>query len=108
MEAEVKILTDENFEQEVLKSEIPVLVDFYAEWCGPCKAMAPTIDYLAKTYNDRLKVGKLNIEESVSTSAKYGIRAVPTLLIFKDGKVQEMVVGVQSRDKIIKTVEKYI
>ncbi|MCP2604992.1 thioredoxin [Candidatus Aminicenantes bacterium AH-873-B07] len=108
MVSEVKTFTDENFENEVLKAEIPVLVDFYAEWCGPCKAMAPIIEYIAKSYNEKLKVGKLNIEENVSTTGKYGIRAVPTILIFKEGKVQEMLVGLQSREKIIEIVEKYL
>jgi len=108
MESEVKIFTDENFEKEVLEADVPVLVDFYAEWCGPCKAMAPVIDYIAKNYNEKLKVGKLNIEENLRTPSKYGIRAVPTILIFKEGKVQEMLVGLQSKEKIIEIVEKYL
>jgi len=108
MGSEVKIFTDENFEKEVLEADVPVLVDFYAEWCGPCKAMAPIIDYIAKNYNEKLKVGKLNIEENLRTPPKYGIRAVPTLLIFKEGKVQEMLVGLQSKEKIIEIVEKYL
>ncbi|MCP2520435.1 thioredoxin [SCandidatus Aminicenantes bacterium Aminicenantia_JdfR_composite] len=108
MGTEVKIFTDNNFEKEVLESDLPVLVDFYAEWCGPCKALAPTIDYIAKNYNEKLKVGKINIDENIKTPSKYGIRAVPTILIFKDGKVQEMLVGLQSKEKIIEVVEKYL
>lgn len=90
--------TDQNFETEVLKSEKPVLVDFWAEWCGPCQMMGPIIDELAEEVKDEYKVGKLNVDESRETAAKYGIMSIPTLIIFKDGKVVKQLVGVQSKE----------
>jgi len=93
----IVILTDANFEQEVLKSPTPVLVDFWAEWCGPCKMIAPILDELASEYDGKVKVGKVNIDESPSIATQYGIRAIPTLLIFKDGEVAEQVVGLRSK-----------
>ena len=95
--ANIVILTDANFEQEVLKSPTPVLVDFWAEWCGPCKMIAPILDELASEYDGKVKVGKVNIDESPSIATQYGIRAIPTLLIFKDGEVAEQVVGLRSK-----------
>lgn len=90
--------TDQNFETEVLKSEKPVLVDFWAEWCGPCQMMGPIIDELAEEVKDEYKVGKLNVDENRETAAKYGIMSIPTLIIFKDGKVVKQLVGVQSKE----------
>lgn len=78
--------TDENFESEVLKSSEPVLVDFWAEWCGPCKAMSPIVDELAAEFAGKVKIGKLNIEESLSVPSRFGIRGIPTFIIFRDGK----------------------
>jgi len=95
--ANIVILTDANFEQEVLKSPTPVLVDFWAEWCGPCKMIAPILDELASEYDGKVKVGKVNIDEYQSIATQYGIRAIPTLLIFKDGEVAEQVVGLRSK-----------
>jgi thioredoxin 1 len=95
--ANIVILTDANFEQEVLKSATPVLVDFWAEWCGPCKMIAPILDELASEYDGKVKVGKVNIDEYQSIATQYGIRAIPTLLIFKDGEVAEQVVGLRSK-----------
>ncbi len=86
-------LTAENFQKEVLEFELPVLVDFWAEWCAPCLMIAPTIEEIAQEYSGRLKVGKLNVDENPTIAAKYNIQSIPTLLIFKEGKVIEQIIG---------------
>lgn len=88
--------TDQNFEQEVLKSDKPVLVDFWAPWCGPCQVMGPIVDQLSKTLEGKVKIGKMNVDENSDTAAKFGIMSIPALKIFKDGKVVKEFVGVQS------------
>lgn len=93
----IATLTDTNFEDEVIKSGTPVLVDFWAEWCGPCKMLGPILDELAGEYDGRVKVGKVNIDEHQKVAADYGIRAIPTLLLFKDGRVAEQIVGLRSK-----------
>jgi len=103
-----KVFTDANFEQEVLKADKPVLVDFWAEWCAPCRMMSSTLEAVADQYSDRAKVGKLNVDESPSVATRYDIRGIPTLLLFKNGEVQEQVVGATSRDNILKMLEKYV
>jgi thioredoxin 1 len=90
-------LTDSNFKQEVLQSSTPVLVDFWAEWCGPCKMVAPILDELASEYQGKVKIGKVNIDEFQGLATEYGIRAIPTLLIFKDGQVADQIVGLRSK-----------
>ena len=95
--ANIVTLTDENFAQEVLKSPVPVLVDFWAEWCGPCKMVAPILDELASEYDNRVKIAKLNIDDYQGLATEYGIRAIPTLLIFKDGQVSDQIVGLRSK-----------
>jgi thioredoxin 1 len=101
-------VTDANFDQEVLKSEQPVLVDFWAVWCGPCKAIAPIVDSVAASYAGKLKVAKVNVDQNGATPSRYGIRGIPTLLFFKGGKVADQVVGYQSQDVIEEKVQKLI
>jgi thioredoxin 1 len=101
-------LTDATFEQEVLKSDKPVLVDFWAPWCGPCRMVAPVVEEIAKEYAGKLKVGKLNTDENQQTAIKYGIMSIPTLLFFKDGKVVDSIIGAQPKEAIAKRVEKLI
>jgi thioredoxin 1 len=100
------VFTDANFEQEVLKSEQPVLVDFWAEWCGPCRMISPTIEAIAGEYAGRAKVGKLNVDENQTVTSRYSIRGIPTLLLFKGGEVREQVVGATSKDVVAKMIEK--
>ena len=100
--------TDQNFEAEVLKSDKPVLVDFWAAWCAPCRMVAPAIEAIAEEYADRAKVGKLNVDENQLVTGRYQIRSIPTLLLFKSGEVQEQYVGVTSKDAIAKMLEKYL
>ena len=95
--ANIVTLTEENFPQEVLQSPVPVLVDFWAEWCGPCKMVAPILDELAGEYDGKVKVAKVNIDEYQGLASQYGIRAIPTLLIFKDGEVADQIVGLRSK-----------
>ena len=100
--------TDQNFEQEVLKSEQPVLVDFWAEWCAPCRMMAPAVDAVAEQFAGRAKVGKLNVDQNLSVTSRYNIRGIPTLLLFKAGEVLEQSVGATSKDVIIKLLERHL
>lgn len=94
------VLNDENFEEEVLKSELPVLVDFWAEWCAPCLMVAPAIEEISRKYAGRLKVGKLNVDENPIISAKYGIQSIPTFIIFKKGKVLGQTAGAMPREAL--------
>lgn len=101
-------VSDANFDQEVLRSEQPVLVDFWAVWCGPCKAIAPIVDGLAASYAGKLKVAKVNVDQNGATPSRYGIRGIPTLLFFKDGKVADQVVGYVPQDVIEEKVKRLI
>ena len=94
--------TDAAFDQDVLKSETPVLVDFWAPWCGPCRALAPTVDAIAAEYDGKVKVGKLNTDENPSTPMRYGIRGIPTLLLFKGGQVVDQKVGGLPKSELVK------
>jgi len=105
---QIKEFTDANFEQEVLKSDKPVLVDFWAEWCAPCRMIAPTVEVVAEQFADRAKVGKLNVDQNLSVTGRYNIRGIPTLLLFKNGQIQEQVVGATSKDVLVKLLEKHL
>jgi thioredoxin 1 len=100
--------TDGAFDQDVLKSDVPVLVDFWAPWCGPCKAMGPTVDALATEYAGKIKVGKMNTDENQQTPMRYQIRGIPTLLLFKGGKVVEQRVGSMPKPEVQKMIEPHL
>jgi thioredoxin 1 len=100
--------SDQNFEQDVLKSPQPVLVDFWATWCAPCRMMSPTVDAVAAEYAGRAKVGKLNVDENASVASRYGIRSIPTLLLFKGGEIQEQLVGTVPKDTLSKLLDKHL
>ena len=103
---EVLTITSKNFEQEVLKSDKPVLVDFYADWCGPCKMMAPVVEELAELYQGKAKVGKLNVDDNEEIAMKYGVMSIPTLLIIKNGNVEAKMIGVQKRETLMDALDK--
>lgn len=94
-------LSNDNFTDEVLNSDIPVLVDFYADWCGPCKVLSPVIDELAEEYEDKIKIVKLNIDEANEIAVKYSVMSIPTLILFKDGEATTRLVGARSKKEII-------
>ena len=98
-------ITEENFEEEVLKSEKPVILDFYADWCGPCKMMSPIVDEIAEELSDNVKVGKVNTDENMGLSEKYGIMSIPTIMIFKNGNLEKTFVGVTPKEEIISAVK---
>jgi thioredoxin 1 len=106
--SDVVILEDGTFDQEVLKSDTPVLVDFWATWCGPCKAIAPAIDELAAEYKGKVKVAKLDIDSHQGVPQKYGIRSIPTLLVFKGGRVVDTIVGAVPKAKLAEALKKHV
>ena len=101
----VYTFTAENFEAEVLNSSIPVFVDFYADWCGPCKMMSPVIDKLADEYEGKIKVGKINVDENSELAMKYGVMSIPNMVLFKDGKAVNRFVGVTDKSDIVEAVK---
>ncbi len=102
------ILQDATFDKEVLKSDVPVLVDFWAVWCGPCKAIAPTVEELAKQYKGKVKIAKMDVDEHQQVPQQYGIRSIPTLLLFKGGRVVDTIVGAVPRSKLEDSIKKVI
>jgi thioredoxin 1 len=101
-------LTQENFAQQVLQSPAPVLVDFWAEWCGPCKMIAPLLDELADEYDGKIKIGKVNIDEHQGLAAEYGVRAIPTLLVFDKGQVAEQMIGAKSKRDLKASLDRVV
>lgn len=106
--ADILEVTDDNFEAEVLKANLPVLIDFWAPWCGPCKTIAPVVEELASTYKGQLKVVKMNVDDNPRTPSQYGVRGIPNLVLFKNGKVQEQVVGAVPKAQLAEAVERVL
>ena len=104
----VQTLTDSNFDQSVVKSDKPVLVDFWAEWCGPCKRLAPTVDELATDYDGRMLIGKLNVDDNPAVAGRFSIRGIPTLLLFKGGQIVEQVVGLADKASLKRMIDKHV
>lgn len=103
--ADLHVLTETNWEQEVLESRLPVLVDFWADWCGPCHRIAPIVEEIAREYAGRLKVGKLNVDENPGVAQRYGIMSIPTLMLFQEGEPVEFMVGVQPKSALARRIQ---
>jgi len=101
-------LTDANFDQEVLKSELPVLIDFWAVWCGPCKMVAPVVEDIAREYDGKLKVGKLDVDNNRQIAMNYNIRSIPTIMLFKNGEIAEVMVGAAPKAQILSKITKHL
>lgn len=108
MAEEILNVTDDTFDEEVIQSELPVLVDFWAVWCGPCRMVAPTVESLAQEYQGKLKVVKLNVDENQQVPAKYGIMSIPTLLFFKAGELQETIIGALPKNNIVEAIAEHL
>ncbi|GAB1347879.1 thioredoxin [Ignavibacteriales bacterium] len=101
-------ITDQNFNDEVTNSNIPVLIDFWAVWCGPCRAIAPIVEQLAGEYDGKIKIGKLDVDENPDTAVKFGVRSIPTLLLFKNGQVVDTIIGAVQKTVIVQKITPYI
>ena len=106
--ADVQQITDASFDSDVLQADVPVLIDFWAPWCGPCKAIAPVVDELAKDYAGRLKVVQMNVDDNPNTPSKYGVRSIPNLLLFKGGQVKDQIVGAVPKAVLVKAVDQVV
>ena len=107
MNSQLPQLNDNNLEDQILQSKQPLLVDFWADWCAPCKAIAPTLEELGEGYAGRATIGKLDVDANTSSASRYGVQAIPTLILFKDGEEQERLVGAQSKQTIIDLLDRY-
>jgi thioredoxin 1 len=103
---DVQQVSDASFDSDVLKSDLPVLIDFWAPWCGPCKAIAPVVEELAKEYAGRLKVVKMNVDDNPQTPTRYGVRGIPNLIVFKGGRVAEQIIGAVPRAQLVKAIDR--
>lgn len=102
------VVTDSNFNDEVVNSQTPVLIDFWAEWCGPCRMIGPVVEELAQEFEGKIKVGKVNVDENQKTAAQFGVRSIPTLLIFKGGTLVNQMVGAQPKKKLVEAINKIL
>ncbi|MFQ6109279.1 MAG: thioredoxin [Candidatus Aminicenantales bacterium] len=108
MAEDISSVTDQSFDEEVLKSRIPVLVDFWAAWCAPCQMIVPSLEYLTQHFKDKMKIAKLNVDENPRITSRYGIMSIPTLLLFKGGELKETIVGALPQERIVEIVSKHI
>ena len=106
--SELLQVTDKNFEEEILKSNLPAMVDFWAEWCGPCRIVGPLVEELAKIYKDKIKIVKMDVDKNRETPIKFGIRNIPTLILFKDGQVTQTIIGAQPKSHIEEELKKLL
>lgn len=106
--SELLQVTDKNFEEEILKSKLPAMVDFWAEWCGPCRIVGPLVEELAKIYKDKIKIVKMDVDKNRETPIKFGIRNIPTLILFKDGQVTQTIIGAQPKSHIEEELKKLL
>ena len=106
--ADVQQVSDTSFDSEVLKSDLPVLIDFWAPWCGPCKAIGPVVEELAEEYGGRLKVVKMNVDDNPQTPSRYGVRGIPNLILFKGGEVREQIVGAVPKAQLVKAIDQVV
>ena len=108
MSRNIMTLTSSNFDEEVKKPDTPIVVDFWAEWCGPCRMVAPVLEKLAEDYDGKVRIGKVNVDDQSGLASKYGIQSIPTLLVFKAGKVVEQFVGATTRDVLARLIDKHV
>ena len=108
MAENISSISDESFEEEVLKNKLPVLVDFWATWCAPCLMIAPSLENIAQAYKGKMEIKKLNVDENPQTPARYGIMSIPTLLLFKQGELMETIIGALPQDKIVEIISKHL
>ncbi len=106
--ADIQQVSDSSFDGDVLKADVPVLIDFWAPWCGPCRAIAPIVEELASEYDGRLKIVKMNVDDNPQTPAQYGVRGIPNLILFKDGEVKQQIVGAVPKAHLVKAIDDFV